>query len=271
MFYLLDFRIITVSCSFLSLLILFECVFACVCGYTRADNFCARMSVLSKMEKARRMYNGDFCSRHLSNNQRVSAQFPVWLYWLHAVIPATTQTGSAAPLHDGQMDRKIKNTSRECADTLPNLFQALKIHTHTHTKDALLPALCHQCVRQSYSCCVLFWIPFSSFQKSNIINYVLWVHDVKKANSVCPSPSTQCIQCLSSSTPLRANLNLQERRLTLECISFILSSSNEKLSLIIELTVLSVEEGVLPGQQRYHSADSLSQFRCYNLVLDRIG
>lgn len=27
------------------------------------------------------------------------------------------------------MDRKIKNTSRECADTLPNLFQALK-NTH---------------------------------------------------------------------------------------------------------------------------------------------
>lgn len=60
-------------------------------------------------------------------------------YWLHAVITAATQTGSAAPLHDGQMDRKIKNTSRECADTLPNLFQALKIHTdahrheHTHT------------------------------------------------------------------------------------------------------------------------------------------
>lgn len=31
------------------------------------------------------------------------------------------------------MDRKIKNTRRECADTLPNLFQALKIHTQTHT------------------------------------------------------------------------------------------------------------------------------------------
>lgn len=44
-----------------------------------------------------------------------------------------TQAGTAAPLHDRQMDRKIKNTRRECADTLPNLFQASKTHTLTHT------------------------------------------------------------------------------------------------------------------------------------------
>lgn len=56
-------------------------------------------------------------------------------------MQSSAQTGSTAAAHDGQMDRKIKNTSRECADTLPNLFQALKIrtqiyiYTHTHTHE----------------------------------------------------------------------------------------------------------------------------------------
>ncbi len=134
------------------------CVCVCVC--------------VIKRENARRMYNGDSWSRHLRNNQKVSAQFPVWLFIGYAVIMAATQTGSAAPLHDGQMGRKIKNTRRECADTLPNLFQALKIHTQTLTQthwgcfaSCPLP-LVSQTFLLAVCCCCFFFeylsLPFRS-------------------------------------------------------------------------------------------------------------
>lgn len=76
-FYLFDLCMITGLV--LSLNILWELLFACMCKQVWIC-FWAQVCVsVIKRGKARRMYNGDSCSRHLRNNQRVSAQFPVWL------------------------------------------------------------------------------------------------------------------------------------------------------------------------------------------------
>lgn len=50
-------------------------VFVCLCAYTSV--FMCVCVYAMKREKARRVHNGPSCYRHLGNNQRVSAQFPV--------------------------------------------------------------------------------------------------------------------------------------------------------------------------------------------------
>lgn len=83
----------------------------------------------------------------------------------HTVIATAAQTGIAAVLHDGQMDWKIKNMRAEWADTLPDLFQDLKVYSLPHTYT--LRMLCFLTSATSaldifaLALC-LFWIPFTS-------------------------------------------------------------------------------------------------------------
>lgn len=109
---------------------LFPCtVCVCACGC-----LCARArTCVIKREKERRMYDAVSCSRHLCNNQRGPPSF-LFVFLLAAESSAWRHRQEVP--HRDMIDKwtgRFKNTSRECADTLPNLFQALKIHTHRDT------------------------------------------------------------------------------------------------------------------------------------------
>lgn len=82
-----------------------------------------------KREKEQRMYDEVSCCRHLGNNQRGP---PSFLFDFLLAAESSPRRHKREVAHGDMIDKwagKIKNTSRECTDTLPNLFQALKIHT----------------------------------------------------------------------------------------------------------------------------------------------
>lgn len=158
------FFIVYVSLAFVCLCAsAFRCACLSVC-------VCAR--VIKKGERMADAQRGLLFQTPQQQSVRVSAEFPVWIFIGYAVITTATQTGSGAALHDRQMDRKIKNTSRECADTLPNLFLALKIHTQTHEhrniKDALLPGLCHCIFTLAVLCFEYLSFPFRNQTASSL-------------------------------------------------------------------------------------------------------